>query len=103
MRQRITEKQWNEINNSQKKILMEGIGRHDENIALVGFLINLPSIGEMLKFLGDHYKDLHVERNEHDGEWGFSTCKEDDRFTNWEHQKELVDILWAACCYVLKK
>jgi len=60
------------------------------------------SIGLILGFIEEYYKDIHIERGEHNNKWGFSTCREKDKFTKWVWKKELIDILWEVLKHIIK-
>ncbi len=102
MKQRITEEQYNELNDKQKytwyKAMLDA-GHHmivpnydDGMLMLEGF----PSIGEMIEFL-----DINIIYLENEaGYWGVKTTED---LQDIEPVPELCDALWEAVKEVLNK
>ena len=88
MKQKITKKQWNELDGLNQKnfwIEMYGLAILDSDFSFR----TIPTIGQMIEFLGDDLKQM------------------EKRYSRWFVGKgcleeELCDALWIACRYKLK-
>ena len=91
MKQHITKKQWDELNDKQKEVLSEWIRVQTNNASLgIEFRGTLSmTIGQMIEFLGDSWS---VDLNLWTGEY----------FALPEN-KEICDSLWEAVKYNLKQ
>ena len=107
MKQRITEKQFNELSRKQKKswydfMIKAGHYIGEENL---DFLINgFPSIGQMIEFLVNEqpklWRDIHIEMLHN--RWQISSCYEEKWVFEEDAEKgELCDALWEAVKDVL--
>ncbi len=98
MKQYITEQQWDEITSQQHVTFLKAIGKTiGEHVTGVGFILPLPSFGEMIQFLDAQDNDelafrLHLLTHEGTMEtsnrWSFDTGA-------------LIATLWEGCKTVL--
>ena len=96
MKQHITKKQLNELNEKQAKKLRDYLTNHSPNLIPGDFmwkdrwLLTKLNIGQMIEFLDEKWLEIL-------GDWSGSDC---DYFPD---NKELCDALWEAVKEVLKK
>jgi len=97
MKQHITKKQWDELNDKQKEVLSEWIRVQTNNASLgIEFRGTLSmTIGQMIEFLGD---DLETIDGVLHNTWMVFIRMNPDVFED----KELCDSLWEAVKYELK-
>lgn len=63
----------------------------------------LLSIGQMIEFLGEKKKDIHIERTDSVDVWTISTCYDYDKEWKFgEDKKELCDALFTAVKEILE-
>lgn len=109
MKQHISIEQLNELTNEQKEKFLnslnifnlpDGLILVDKVKFLTEFQFRLPSIGQMIEFLGDDFKTIYVMnfgiRGDH---WNVKTEK---MYYAGENGIELCDALWEACKDKLK-
>lgn len=63
------------------------------------------SIGQLIEFLVDRRKDIHIERfdgGKKHSHWSVSTCF-DEEWKFGEEEKQLCDVLWEAVVKELEK
>ncbi len=104
MKQYITEQQWREITDQQHVAFLKVLGRQsDEHITGIGFMLPLPSIGEMIQFLDVCMDDgwWRVQRDGEKTEWGI-VSKYGPNFEGWTFP-ELIDTLWNAVKMMLEE
>ena len=103
MKQTITKKQWDELDNKQKKKLFTGLTQLPDNVR-VNYEWLLIGIGQMIEFLYEEEKeyDCFIDRYFHnqihfgfDGD-GLEGCNSKISI-GWDDKEELCDALWEVC------
>jgi hypothetical protein len=108
MKQYITEQQWREITDQQHVTFLKAIGKQtDEHITGIGFILPLPSIGEMIQFLDEHITDewWQIQRDGGKSEWRIESkynFYEDLRTYQDKDRVELIDTLWNVAKAILE-
>jgi len=113
MKQHITKEQWDELSDKEKDVFKENVDEYryvekeNKNATPAVKIFNrvilseeLPTIGQMIEFLGDDFIGITNFRSEKNIEVNIDGSKYKKPLIV---KKELVDALWEACKYKLKK
>ncbi len=108
MKQHITQKQVMELSNEALIELINYSNKKGWDGPVIKFKrgksefqLTTLSIGQMIEYVSERKKDIHIEWLEHD-EWGVSSCL-DEGWEDWKRESELCDALWEAVKEILEK
>lgn len=102
MKQHISEEQFNKLPNKAQESLRQWTMEKEYAIftdpGQGGYGYPRLSIGQLIEFLAENKKDIHIERFDGGAKyshWNVSTCY-DEEWKFDKEQKELCDALWEA-------
>ena len=97
MKQHITQKQWDELDDEQKLRLCYGVDSIEEQSSPI---FKLPNIGQMIEFLGNNLIEI---RKKPDYKWVLLIKENEEDVWKSVAKKELCDSLWEGVKYKIIK
>jgi len=97
MKQSITKEQWDELSVERKRWFTDTVKELNPDCK------TLPTVGQMIEFLGDDLDSLMRIQDKYASDYKDWMLSLKDGFSNNISSNELIDVLWEAVKYKLKQ